>query len=1583
MSAACIGLWPAWGLAQSLPQGGSFAAGNGTISATPQQLQINQGSARAIINWNSFSIGAGNAVAINNGSGATLNRVPNGPASAILGNLSATGTVYLVNPAGVVVGPGGRVVTGGSFVASTRDIANSNFMASGAQSFQGSSEGAVDNQGQITSTAGNVYLIGRSVQNEGTINAPTGTAGLAGGQEVLISVDPGGSTPSVYIKAGPGYFQNSGTISAAQAELAAAGGNALALSGANSGVVRATGTVMRNGRLWLTAGTGDLSNTGTLAAQNADGSGGTVIVQTKQACTINFQGSIEANGTAPGTMGGTVELLGELVGVFDDGHIAADGPAGGGTVLVGGNYQGKGPQPNATATYLAPTASISADATVQGDGGRVIVWGTDSNRTYGVISARGGAAGGNGGLVEVSSLNGLSFDGSVDTTAPNGQTGTLLLDPQFLTVATAGGAAYNPGTNNLFANPLNPGTNTITPASINGQASNVTLQANTDVTIAAGVGNAIAMTAPGIGITIQAGRSVLINNSISTNNGAISITANDNTALSANRSAGVGNITMAAGTSLNSGTADINLSIGSSAVAPFAAGNMSLAALSANNANLTVPGASTITQSAALTVPGTLNLNGGSGAIALNNLNNNIDTLQGSPGTGLLSYREADAQSFAVGTLSAGGSVSLQVGTTGTITQSGPLTVPVTLTLTGGSGAINLGTDPGNNITTLAGSPGSGLLSYREADGQSFAVGTLTSGGDVSLQVGGIGAITQSGILTVPGSLTVTGGSGPINLATQNNNIGTLQGSPGSGLLSYREAAAQSFAVGVLASTGDVSLQVQTTGIITQTGALTVPGNLTVTGGSGTITLDNAGNNIGTLLGSSGTGLLTYREADAQSFAVGTLTSGGSVSLQVGTTGTITQSGVLTVPTALSVTGGSGDINLGTQNNNIGTLQGSPGSGLLSYREAAAQSFAVGTLSSTGTGDVSLQVQTTGTITQTGALTTRTLTLTGGSGAIALNNLNNNIDTLQGSPGTGLLSYREADAQSFAVGTLTSTGTGDISLRVGTTGSITLMGALSTRNLTLTGGNAGGSIAELAGASISTTGASSLAATGIINLPNAANAFTGAITIAGIAGVNPTNVTIDNGAAMTVNGFTATGAILLTTELGNLTKTGAIASTAASGGNITLAAAISQPRGTAGGGDVKSTAGALTPGAGAQALVYSGAVATTTLTGFAPASGSGNFRYDRQYLDAVGALGVGSGPIFILYREQPTVTITPDAATKVYGTADPTFTFSAVGLQNGDTAAQAGIDNTVITRQAGETVNGGTPYLFNTGITTSQLGYNLSVVNPSSVGLTITPATLTISGVIANDKVYDGGLVATLNTGSAALVGVLGLPADDVTLLTGGATGAFGDKNVNVGPPKKVTASGFAITGGDSGNYMLTQPTGLTANITPATLHVAASSNATKEFGTPDPIFGSPFYTVNPLELKGGDTASVVTGAMGRLAGESIQGSPYFFDQGSLATNTNYTLAFSNAGNFGLFIVVPADVHPVPVAPMDVSGLAGIQSYLTSCGLVAAAGDALDRSASSGGAECGRVGLFFKGDSGDQVTPPILQNTIANGSYFD
>jgi hypothetical protein len=77
---------------------------------------------------------------------------------------------------------------------------------------------------------------------------------------------------------------------------------------------------------------------------------------------------------------------------------------------------------------------IAADATDKGDGGKVVVWADDTTDFRGTISARGGANGGDGGWVEVSGRNNLAFSGTVDTRAPNGYSGSLLLDPATITI---------------------------------------------------------------------------------------------------------------------------------------------------------------------------------------------------------------------------------------------------------------------------------------------------------------------------------------------------------------------------------------------------------------------------------------------------------------------------------------------------------------------------------------------------------------------------------------------------------------------------------------------------------------------------------------------------------------------------------------------------------------------------------------------------------------------------------------------------------------------------------------------------------------------------------------------------------------------------------------------------------------------------------------------------------------------------------------------------------------------------------------------------------------------------------------------
>src|ERR1700761_1404207 len=157
------------------PTGGQVAAGSATINTVPGTVTVNQASNIAIINWQTFSIGSGELTKFVQPSPPTaaLNRVLGGQTSVINGTLSANGQVYLINGNGIVVGPNGLVNTNG-FTASTRDISDTDFL-NGNLHFNGSNANGVQNLGTINALGGDVYLIGKTVDNRGTINAPNGT----------------------------------------------------------------------------------------------------------------------------------------------------------------------------------------------------------------------------------------------------------------------------------------------------------------------------------------------------------------------------------------------------------------------------------------------------------------------------------------------------------------------------------------------------------------------------------------------------------------------------------------------------------------------------------------------------------------------------------------------------------------------------------------------------------------------------------------------------------------------------------------------------------------------------------------------------------------------------------------------------------------------------------------------------------------------------------------------------------------------------------------------------------------------------------------------------------------------------------------------------------------------------------------------------------------------------------------------------------------------------------------------------------------------------------------------------------------
>jgi len=263
----------------ALPTHGTVVSGQAAISTRSSGvLTVSQSSQSAIINWNSFSIGQGGTVQINNGSGATLNRVTGGSISSIDGLLSATGSVYLINPNGVIISKTGVVNTGGSFVASTLDISNNAFLGSGALAFSGSSTTSVVNLGRVGSLGGNVALIASTVENDGTLTAPNGTVGLVAGQQVTLkdADNDGNGLFSVQVGGSGTTVANTGLIVAADAELRAEQGNVYALAGNTAGMIRATGVNRSDGKIWLVADGGATTVAGTLDAQGAKGAAGQI-----------------------------------------------------------------------------------------------------------------------------------------------------------------------------------------------------------------------------------------------------------------------------------------------------------------------------------------------------------------------------------------------------------------------------------------------------------------------------------------------------------------------------------------------------------------------------------------------------------------------------------------------------------------------------------------------------------------------------------------------------------------------------------------------------------------------------------------------------------------------------------------------------------------------------------------------------------------------------------------------------------------------------------------------------------------------------------------------------------------------------------------------------------------------------------------------------------------------------------------------------------------------------------------------------------------------------------------------------------
>lgn len=725
----CVGLALVPRLALALPQNGQVVQGVAQIIVkSPTEIVVNQSSAKVVIDWASFNIAANEKVVFvqMDQLAQALNRVLGGGASQILGQLSANGVVMLSNPNGILFGPGSNVNVQ-AIIATTAGMSSSAqaaFMAGAKANFDIASTSptaSVVNRGTITAgQAGLVGLVAPGVENSGLIQAKLGKVQLVSGNTFTLDLY-GDKLIKVAVS------------DKVLSQVTTADGQPLAALVSNSGTIEADG-----GTIILTANAARdivstvINMTGVARARSVGTSNGEIVLDGGESGIVQVAGTLDASGREAGQTGGTAKMLGEKVALAEGARIDVVGDAGGGVALVGGNWQGKGPERNAARTYVAASAVISADAVSTGDGGKVVVWADDITRFNGSISVTGGKLGGNGGRVEVSGNGWLDFHGKVDTRAVLGNGGSLLLDPTNIIVATAdpGGGAVSQTTAasvDQFADNAAE-TSWVTPTDLvtllNSAA--VTLQAANDITVS----NAINASgnSGNYGLTLTAGRTITINDDI-TLRGAFTATANDTGNGGTNRGAGAADFTMASGKTINTSSRNggINIAISTQGTA----GTAMIDHLSSGSGNIII-----FTDS--------ITLNGGANSI------------NGTGGLGL--YTKTTSR-------------PVVIGAAGTASDFGLDATELTTIASGFSG-IYIGNSGGASGT--GGVTMSGVLAFNNANVEIYSNGTggfITLDSTAAVSVSGnshlyfFAGSGNSGTFTLANGATISAGSGTIQIA--------------------------------------------------------------------------------------------------------------------------------------------------------------------------------------------------------------------------------------------------------------------------------------------------------------------------------------------------------------------------------------------------------------------------------------------------------------------------------------------------------------------------------------------------------------------------------------------------------------------------------------------------------------------------------------------------------------------------------------------------------------------------------------------------------------------------------------------------
>jgi filamentous hemagglutinin family protein len=1460
------------------PAGGNVVAGAATIGQSSSTTTIDQSTQRAAINWKSFDVGSQQTVQFQqpSSSSVVLNRVVGPNPSQIAGQINANGQVVITNQSGVMFYKGSQVNTAGLMV-SAAGIGNANFMA-GRMVFDHAPNpnAKVVNQGSITvRDAGLAALVAPQVANSGVINARLGHVILAGARTVtldlygdgLMAIDVTGQV----VKAPNGataLVTNTGIIRAD-------GGTVQLTARAADGVVQ---TLVDAGGKVQAATVGD--RTGTIVLNGVGGS-------------ITVAGQLSATGNAPGSVGGNIAVdPSGNVAIASGARVNASGQAGGGVIAIGTTLArakgGPGVTPRRTAANVtvAAGATIAANATRKGNGGRVAVLSRSDTVMNGTISARGGPQGGNGGTVETSG-NTLTVGPSamVDTRAPQGLTGTWLIDPTNWVIADTGGNE----TPTQVVNAL--------------EESDETIAADNDITVTDPI-NATTDFYATNSLIFEAGRSILVNASITMNGGGFSATANDSSDLGtalADRLAGPGDFTMAPGTTINTsvGTEFTSVTVLGSATNTDGGGNFVPGTISL--ANLTTGG-------------GEVTAGGGTGLGLSGNIDAGLVTLSANGAGGIGLDGAVNATTL---TLSAAGG--------GGVTQDAAGVITATDLGISSTGSVSL--VAANSVTTLAAvvTDSGSSFSFRDdstpliigkvgfADEErDFISGITTNDGQIALST------TTSGSVTANAQISSTGGE--IDVAA----------APGSGFTNNTDSTLET-PTSISSGNGNVVLLAD---------SMTLATNSTIDAGSGTVVLGPATTSDTIVLGAASTtgtlGLQTsdfatitagmievgYRSEDATALFTGNITIGGTAGISLnpadvpvlllvtgGSSGTVTQ----TEPVAFSAPGGTlgviagGTVTL-TGANTVSTFAGFAdngstltfdNSGPLTVGALPAQQLGVavdgttGLVSSapmatgtgnpsnpltgvtaTGGGDIAVKTTTGGltlssnvtavgetvTLTSAGAInqTAGVITaaiLTGSSVGGATLTQGNAVGALgpfsdTGTGNTPGLSL--TDGQALQTAGLVSS-TGPLALTT-TTGCLTLGGDVTASGQTVTLTSAG-AISQTGGLITAATLTGSSVDGTTLTQGNAVSTL-GPFSDTGTD--NTTGLSFTDGQTLQTSGLvSSTGPLALTTTTGGLTLGGDVT---AVGETVTLtsAGAISQTAGLI-------TAGTLTGGSvdGATLTLVNAVGALGPFTDTGTGNTTGLSFTDGQALRTSGVVS-STGPLTLTTTTGGlTLGGNVTAAGKVVTLTSTGAISQTAGVITAATLTGSSIDGATLAQGNAVSTLGpfsdtGTGNTTGLSFTDGQALQTSGVVSSTGpLALTTTTGGLTLGGdVTANGRTVTltsaGAISQTAGVITAATL--TGSSAGNATLAQGNAIGTFGPFTVGGGSLVLYDASALTIAGPIAADFFTITATGrmtLAGNIATIGAPLAQQSG-------PTPAPGGSTLQVLALETASGPVAQFV-----------------------------------------------------------------------------------------------------------------------------